>query len=347
VKEFYTAIAEVYQEVARVTPAHQGNPCGDCRSCCTSAIKSHKVTELELATMAFHLGQPSVDKFRRFLNKERDKTGALVFTQCPNLGQAGCTVHEHRPLSCRSYGHFRSQSAELFEHCVFRGQETVYPDELEHLLSPGQVRLTELSIEYLSYFPGAAHDRPIDPLKVPRTDLEMASHLQIKGEYQAAIDILLRLSQSEDSANILCMLAECYGHLRDYATAVTTLDRAIIRSPKNAELYASKGANLLWAGRLPEAKIALERSLELAPDRRNALGLLGFIHQLSGDLLAAQQCLGRAVELEDEPGPYRLQLALVLKSLGRLAECRSMLALARDYQPTAPQAEQALAELDS
>jgi Flp pilus assembly protein TadD len=98
---------------------------------------------------------------------------------------------------------------------------------------------------------------------------------------------------------------------------------------------------------LPEAREALEQSLGLAPDRRNAQGLLGFVHQLGGDLEAAERCLARAVALEEEPGPYRFQLAMVLKSLGNLESCREMLLAAQAYQPSAAQATQAMAELDS
>lgn len=295
--------------------------------------------------MAYHLGDESVARFRRFLARERNADGTLLFSECPNLDERGCSVHEFRPLSCRLYGLFRAQSAPLIEHCAFRGKETIFPDEQEHLFTPGQSRLAELSIEYLSYFPPGAGAVESLRLKPPQTDLEMASHLQVTRDYPAAIELLLKLRQGEDSATVTLMLSECYEHVKDYGAAIATLDEAIARSPDNPELYTRKGRNCLFAGRLPEARQALARSLEMAEDRRNAQGLLGFVLQLSGELEGAERHLTRAVELEDEPGPFRFQLALVLKSLGKLQACREMLERAREYAPHAQQAEQTLAEL--
>jgi Fe-S-cluster containining protein/Tfp pilus assembly protein PilF len=347
-KQFYTAIAQVYQEVAHASPPSmlEGNPCGECRSCCTSAIAAHRVTELELATMAHHVGEEKVNRFRRFLKRERDPRGALVFSECPNLVAQGCSVHEFRPLSCRLYGLFRAESAPLFDHCAFRGHETVLPDRQEHLLTPGQARLAELSIEYLSYFPVANGDGPGSVLKEPQTELERAGHLQVSKDYPAAIALLLELRQSEDSPTVMLMLAECYEHLKDYPAAITILDEAIARSPQNAELLTRQGRCYLYAGQLEQAEQALRRSLALAEDRRNAQGLLGFVLQLSGQSEAAVPHLARAVQLEEEPGPFRFQLALALKTLGRLAESRDVLELAFEFEPSIPQARQLWAELD-
>ena len=291
--------------------------------------------------MEHHLGREKVTLFRRYLAREQDAKGQLVFRECPNLGPGGCTVHEYRPLSCRLYGHFRGRSTDFFEHCVFRGKETVFPDHQEHLLSPGQARLTELSIEYLSYFPASACGATA-PLKEPQTEVEMASHLLVVGQYAEAVQILQRLTAHERSPNLILMLAEGYEALGDYANAISTLDEAITISPDNPELYSRKGSNLLWSGRLLEARQALEQSLRMAPDRRNAHGLLGFTCQLSGDLSVARHHLCRAVELEDEPGAYRLQLGLVLKALGQYEEARRVLTLAQDYEPTREQATLAL-----
>lgn len=341
-KEFYVAIAEVYQQVAQAVPSYPGNPCGDCRSCCTSILARHKVSELEFATMAFHLGEKAVEPFRRYLQRERNQQGDLVYTQCPNLGPQGCEIHEFRPMACRLYGHFRSESSELFEHCAFRGLETVLPDDQEHLLTPGQQRLTELNIEYLSYFPSYTATATTQALKAPQTELERASLLQLNGEYAAAVELLLRLRLDNHAPRVLLMLAECYESLSDYAAALTVLDEAITRSPQNPELYTKKGGNCLWLGKLAEGREALARSLELAPDRRNALGLLGYIHLLEGDFENAADRLGRAVELEDEPGPYRLPLAQAFAALERKEECHTMLLKAREFPPTAEQAQRML-----
>lgn len=343
-KEFYVAIAQVYQEVARAVPVYPGNPCGDCRSCCTASLKRHHVSELEFATMTYHLGEARVKPFRDYLARQRDSHGSLLYTECPNLEPHGCSVHEYRPMACRLYGHFRSESAQLFDHCAFRGKEVVFPDEQEHLLTPGQARLSQLSIEYLSYFPSYSASATTAAPREPQTDFERASQHQLLGEYEAAIELLSRLPEA-DSPTALLMVADCYEALSDYPSALSMLEKALLRSPANPELYTRKGSLCLWLGRFEPARQALERSLELAPGRRNALGLLGFIHHLEGDLLAAERHLSQAVQLEEEPGPYRLPLAQTLLALGQRDDALLMLERAAEFAPSRAQAVKLLSEL--
>lgn len=295
--------------------------------------------------MEHRLGMETVARFRRFLARETDAKGRLVFQECPNLGDGGCLVHEFRPLSCRLYGHFRAESADFFEHCVFRGGETVFADDKEHLLSPGQIELTELNLEYLTYFPSSSSQGADSPFREPQTELELASHLAMRGDYCEAAEILRRLRGEQDSADLIWMLAGCYTSMLDYANATLILDEGIARSPRNPELHFQKGCNLLWAGCLSQARMAFEDSLALAPDGRNAHGLLGLVCRLSGDTASARHHLSRAVHLESEPGPYRLQFGLVLASLGELEEARRLIVLAQDYEPTREQARQALSKL--
>lgn len=342
-KQFYIAVNDLYQEVRLAQPAYQGNPCGSCQSCCTSAIGSHSVGELELATMAFYVGEETVGEFRRYLDREVGDEGRLVYQQCPNLSERGCKVHEHRPLSCRLYGHFRSQSAELFEHCVFRGTETVVPDEDEYLLAPGQQRLADIRADYMTYFPASGSTVAVDLERAPRTPMEQASQLMLLGRHAEAVELLSSMPEAGSLAGQV-MLATGLERLGRYDEAVVVLDRAIAQHPENSELHTLKGGNCLWSGRLQDAVASLSRSVSLASDRRNAWGMLGLALQLTGDLEGACDALIRAVELEEEPGPFRFQLALVLRSLGEEEAARSMLHRACEFGPSRGQAEQALVE---
>ena len=346
-KEFYIAIAEVYQTVSLASPKVEGNPCGACRTCCTSAAASHKVSDLELATMEWHLGAERVAPFRRYLQREKAVDGTALMENCPMLGPDGCTVHEYRPMSCRLYGHFRAESTPLFEHCVFQGQETVFADHQEHLLTPGQPELTELNLDYLSYFPptfGAGSIRE-KPYLEAQTPMEKASELKCLGEFAAARDLLLELRVERDTPNLLLMLAECHEALADYSDAIEVLEAAMKLSPMNPELYTRLGANHLWLGQLEPSAKALQHSLKLASDRRNAQGLMGTVCQLQADLTSARLHLARAVELEDEPGPYRFSLASVLRDLKETQAAREMFLAAQEYSPTRQAAQQALESL--
>ena len=295
--------------------------------------------------MEFHLSQERVAPFRRYLKREKTESGALAFEKCPFLEDRGCTVHEVRPMSCRLYGHFRSQSQTLFEHCVFRGRETVFADHQEHLLTPGQPELTELNLEYLSYFPPEGEaSQDWTPFE-PQTPLELASELKYQGQFAQARDLLQQLREQGENANLLLMLAQCHEALGEYNDALNVLTTAISRSPHNPELHTLRGANHLWLGQLREAEGAFLQSIALAPDRRNVQGLLGLVYQLQGALLPAKQHLARAVELEKEPGPYRFTLASVLRDLGELPESTAMFEQALEFGPTREAAEQALSSL--
>ncbi len=294
--------------------------------------------------MEYHLSQEVVAPFRRYLKRETGETGTLLFDKCPLLGSQGCSVHEYRPMSCRLHGHFRSESQSLFEHCVFRGQETVFPDHQEHLLTPGQPQLTELNLEYLSYFPSEGETpSPVWTAFAPQTPMELASELKWKGEFAEARDLLMKLRQHGDTPNLLLMLLQCHEALGEYQLALDVLFDAINLSPQNPELHTQRGANHLWLGQLEHSQQALQESIALAPDRRNAQGLLGLVFQLQGHLSQAKRHFARAVELESEPGPYRFSLACVLRELGEEEASRSMFFKALDFPPTRESAEQALA----
>lgn len=343
-KHLTAAVGKVYEIVTAATPRVEGNPCGSCRSCCTAEAKSHKVSELELITMEEHLGKDRVAPFRRYLARERGVDGDFLMPTCPMLGPRGCTVHEVRPMACRLYGHFRGESSPLFAHCVFRGQETVFADHQEHLLTPGQPELTELNLEYLSYFPPGYGAQPVreTPRYAAQTPLERASELKCQGGFAAARKLLQELCSSGETPNLLLMLAECHEALGEYLQAVDVLQRAIALRADNPELHTRLGANYLWMGELYASAEALRRSIALASDRRNAQGLMGVVCQLRGDLTTARLHLTRAVELEDEPGPYRFSLANVLLALGEDELSRHMFRRALEYPPTRDQAEQAL-----
>lgn len=341
IAEFAEAVERVYREVSQALPPVEGNPCGSCRSCCTASIGVHRVGPLELAVMEYRLGQEQVARFRDYLARERDEQGGWKIPECPFLGPEGCRVHPFRPLSCRLYGQVRRRSARLFEHCVFVGQERVLPDEQEHLLSPGQVALTALNLEYLSYLgPQTGHSS--GRVAEPQTDTEMASWQMVQGHYQEALALLGALRQASDSVTLMLMEAECLEALGRYQEALEVLEQALAERPRNPELWRRRGANLLWSGQTGPAVAAFQRSLELQPEQLSTRGLLGFAARLDGQWELAEASLRQAVAQEREPSPYRLQWGLVLQHLGRETEAREALELARELPSTREAAEQAL-----
>lgn len=87
-------------------------PCNGCVSCCYHPIIGIDPSEENPEHLAHLLTEPDVEDGKLRLLKRAD--GA-----CIHLGDAGCTVYEHRPRVCRGYD-CRPWSL-LFMHTIFPG----------------------------------------------------------------------------------------------------------------------------------------------------------------------------------------------------------------------------------
>jgi serine/threonine-protein kinase len=109
--------------------------------------------------------------------------------------------------------------------------------------------------------------------------------------------------------------------LGNFDEAIALQHRAIEIEPLDADGYMSAATTLYYAGRREAAKRALEMVLELAPDIPNGHGLLGKIY------LAESQPVKALVEIgkEKDPVQHWLGLALAYHALGRRKESDSNL----------------------
>ncbi|MCC7386646.1 MAG: tetratricopeptide repeat protein [Deltaproteobacteria bacterium] len=100
--------------------------------------------------------------------------------------------------------------------------------------------------------------------------------------------------------------------------------------------YLRRGADLLQQGRIPDARAALERSLELRPDSTKAQNLLGLAYFKLGLLEPARAIYERLVTTHPHEPSLHVNLGLVLLRQGRLDEAegalRTSLMLAPDHQ---------------
>ncbi len=83
--------------------------------------------------------------------------------------------------------------------------------------------------------------------------------------------------------------------------AVPHWSRVIELQPADVDAWYSYGHALFAAGRLADARFALERCIALAPEDALALAGLGLVLRQSGELEAAVERYGRAAELDPEP----------------------------------------------
>ncbi len=345
-KRFFVAIEELYGRVTEALPTFEGNPCGDCRSCCTVRMKTHRVSRLEFDFLSERIGADRVAEFRRFIHREKDDQGEHVFPVCPLLDERGCSVHAIRPYSCRLYGHVRNDRTELLAECVFRGHERVVPWQKERQLLPEHLELIELVTDYSAYF--LPPDEEIEPVAEPliQTELDLAMDLQVKGEYRAARDIVHTLIQKQGEKGLfLQMLGETSEALKEYEEALIAFGKAAELTPDNPELQYRIGCNHFWLQRYDESATHLLRALEIDPDRSRTVGFLGFVRQFQGRSEEARDLYRRSVERETQPGPYRFQLGYIQEMLADYGAAKAAYRSALEFEPTKNMAEQALARL--
>lgn len=125
-----------------------------------------------------------------------------------------------------------------------------------------------------------------------------------------------------------------------------TLDRTLSSEPPADPLelsaeddflyYLRRGADLLQQSRIPEARAALERSLELRPESTKAQNLLGLAYFKLGLLEPARAIYERLVTTHPHEPSLHVNLGLVLLRQGRLDEAEGALStslmLAPDHQ---------------
>lgn len=298
--------------------------------------------------MAFHLGESRVEPFRRYIARDRKPDGGLVYEACPFLVEEGCSVHELRPLSCRLYGHYRTDDTELMEHCTFRGKEIVVPLARQKTLLPGCSELSMLGMEYASYRP-AKEVKEVKTIRPPESDFDRVVEFMAHQQFDSALELLEGESDMEGVSPALLaqMTAECYQGLENLPQAVFWYSVALRQAPDNPQLLYSLGGAQFLQGDLPLAEQSLRQSLLLNSEGVPALNLLGIILLMNQRFEDAESTLTRAVELDTSPGLSHYYLGQAQLVLGKLEQAAENLRIATAYEPIREQALKALSALQA
>ncbi|MCE7872083.1 hypothetical protein DYH09_17120 [bacterium CPR1] len=312
-------------------PAVEGNPCQSCFACCTATGHlTHRISALELAYVGWKVGPWAAESLASYAARERNEEGRLVFEHCPHY-QNGCGIYDHRPFSCRVFGHFRERGTELPGGCSFQGRETEFARQDYYQVVPGARALRPLLREFSllarprhAQAAGPGQEASLDWLDQDDPVDRALGHLA-GGHYdQALSELLAQLErQPEGSGFVWHTLGLVYGLLDRPALAVEAFGRAVTLMPDQADCLAQLGTSLM---------------LTTAP------GMLGYGHLLLEEWNQAAAQLARALEIEPENGFYALRLASARLALGQRQQAIPLLELAAGFEPTR---HLALAQLQS
>jgi len=147
------------------------------------------------------------------------------------------------------------------------------------------------------------------------------------GDYERA------LALAPDNVSIISNSASFLFYLRRYDAAIALREYVLPRNPLSAVGYYNLGATYIAAGRLEDAKNALETTLRLSPNFSNAHIWLGKVLLLMGEAQAALDM----TQKESSEVNQLLGQAICFYELGRIAESDAAMAvLIEEYAEVVP-----------
>lgn len=173
-----------------------------------------------------------------------------------------------------------------------------------------------------------------DRIEEQRTALEQALKSARRSE-EAVVDSQKRLAAAYGEFGRL-MLA--YGYP---AVAVTSFSNAVILEPIFRWRYY-RGVSLQLADQLDDARLELERAVELQPDDLATLIRLGRITVAQGDTQAGARWFGHAQRVAPESAAALLGLGRIASLSGRPAEAVELFERVLELQPSATSARYGL-----
>lgn len=279
-------------------PRQEGNPCGTCKACCTAHEGfQHRISELELAYIAHKVSPEAATRMARYAAREE-------YDVCPHY-QDGCTIYEHRPFSCRVFGHYREEGTRLPDGCVFTGRERAFARPDYYAIVPGARELRPLMREFSLLARGNPGPSDLSWLDSDDPVDQALMHLA-RQEYEPALE---RLLQAEGTPFVWHTLGLVYGLLDRNRDAVEAFRKSVVAIPDHLESLSQLGTSLMLVGELEEGMQLLQKVTELEPEHAAAHGLLGYGHILRREWTLAEQRLGKALELDPGNEFYRARLA--------------------------------------
>lgn len=279
------------------------NACGSCTLCCSAGgLSRQNVTQLEIALLRRHYGEPKSQDFSRFAARQRNPDGTYAFEVCPNLGKNGCEVYPHRPFSCRVFGFYRERQTRLPEVCVYRGQDQEFSEPEYYDVVPGALRLRQLSRDYqmqagqLGQPQGSAAVQGVGlNLQDP---FDQALQWVTEGRAQEARNLLPAELESEPvfASYVRALVA---GELQLHGEALVYYQKVLHHCPGRDDLMTFAGFHAFQLADPTAEKLWLQ-SLTLNPSNPLTHSFLGYFYLQQQEWQLAADFFGAAAELQPE-----------------------------------------------
>lgn len=163
----------------------------------------------------------------------------------------------------------------------------------------------------------AAHEHYARAVELDPRDASARSSfaglLIARGEFNAAaIQLDAALAVDERHAGALAQRAAWHAAQREYDAACVWYRRALAERNGDAGLWCNYGQALFFAGRLNDAREALDRVLEIDAENAPAYNALGNVCAARGDAVAAEAAYRRAIAIQPQSAEAQLNLGNLL-----------------------------------
>lgn len=319
----------LYTALERQLPPTDGNPCGQCRACCTgSGLTAQHVLEVEHLALAARFGEAASRAFREYAERRRDAHGALLHEICPFYDDArrGCSIYAHRPFSCRVFGHFRMRGTRLPDDCVFEPtvREVNAAGYFREVPLARNLRALQREHDLRTPAPAAGSGesasevlRRVRETLDPDDPFDLALAAQIEGRHEEALRILQEAqAERSDDPHLLLSLGNVLDALGRTPEAIGAYNRVLSIDPSYQRAWTHLGFSRLELGDAPGARDAFDHAVSIAPTDAVARGFLGWLtmgtattHEAFGE---AAHHLREATRLDPSNTPFRLRCAEAL-----------------------------------
>lgn len=226
--------------------------------------------------------------------------------------------------------------------------QQTYPDDPALLLLRGEVLLALGHADQA--IPILRHSIEIDPQKA-RTHFQLGSGLATLGDRAGALEAFAKELEINQDAEVKVMAhlnrALLFQQDKRWSEAASDLEAVLALQPARKEAYGDLAAVYIEAGRVEDARGALERGVAAGLEAGKHFNALGAQLYRNQHFAEAEAAFRRALELEPGLADAERSLAAALDQLGKKQEANQHLRRYLELAPGAPDAAKVAERLKS